>query len=93
MKLLDNRDSISISAGVGDISLNVVAGYYHWDFRKVTAYNTLLNLGLSAIFGFSAAGVGVWVLINSTFYGIGYGTGSLVAYFSNNDIESENKEN
>ena len=82
MKLLGNRNSISISAGIGDISLNFVAGYCHWDFRKVTAYNTLTSLGLSVIFGFGATGVAVGVVMNSTIYGLGYGTGSLVAYVS-----------
>ena len=90
MKSLDYRDSISISAGIGDISLNVVAGYCQWDFRKVTAYNTLSNLGLSAIYGFGFAGLAVGIIFNSGLYGLGYGIGSLVNFLSESTNEPEN---
>ncbi len=85
MKILNKHEIQSVSGG--EMMLNAIAGFNHWSFAKITAYNTILGLGYVAIFmgddkRAAATGVAGIVLFTSTFYGLGYALGSLNAYFS-----------
>jgi hypothetical protein len=84
MKILNSREIQSVSGG--EMMLNIIAGYNHWNFAIVTGCNTILALGIAAtgIMGNSPLLVVGTVLFNSTIYGLGYGLSNLNASDSEN---------
>lgn len=96
VKLLNNNEMQSISAGILDISLNTIARYKQWNVAAVISCNALLSLALYATTTFGRkeglGGILAGIMINSSFYCLGYGISSSRTIKQENTNEAESQK-